>query len=225
MPADAVPFESFVFNLSDRANGRVLFSLTKEDEDNYELHVEKGPASQLTANFTRTVPRKTAEVLRDACADLGVFGWDEEYPDEENPGAMRWNLAIVYKEGVFSQKFQGGSSTPEGFGDLLEQLYQLDLPRPGADDAPMMGAMPAGMPDFGSLFSGAMMDAPGAPDAGMIAAMQETMNELQNHPERFQQQMKEEFRQLPPEQQNQMLDMLASTGFATREWWENFLRG
>ncbi|MBQ9069035.1 MAG: hypothetical protein IJ131_08250 [Eggerthellaceae bacterium] len=224
-PKEAAPFDSFVFTSTDRTNGRVLFSM-KREADAYNLHVEKGPAGQLVADFTRTVPPKMAEGLRDALAGAGVFGWDESYPDDAAPGTRRWNLKIVFKEGVFSQSSQGGSSVPEGFDDMLEALYQLDLPRPGADDAPAI-SMPAagasaGFPDIAALFSGAPA---GGPDASLFAEMQRAMADMQAHPERFQQQLKEEFRSLPIDQQEGMLDMLASTGMASREWWEKFLRG
>lgn len=222
---NTAPFQKLVFSCTDRVNGRVLFSMTQKSEDEYELHVEKGPAHQLVADFTRTVPRKSAEALRDALASAGVFGWDEEYPDTVAPGSRRWNLRIVFQEGVFTQQSGGGSSVPEGFDALLEALYQLDLPRPGADDAPAMaapGAFAGGFPDISALFAGAPA---GGPDASMLAAMQQTFAEMQANPERFQQQLKDEFRSLPREQQDQMLDMLAASGMASREWWERFLRG
>lgn len=223
--AEKAPFQKLIFTLTDRANGRVLFQMTQRSEDEFDLHVEKGPTTQLVADFTRTVPLKTAENLRDALASLGVFGWDEEYADDVAPGSKRWSLKIVFQEGVYTQECSGGSNTPEGFDGLLEEFYQLDLPRPGADDAPGITAKPAaftGMPDMSSLFAGAPE---GGPDAAMIAEMQQAMAELQANPALFQQQIKEEFKMLPPEQQENMLDMLASTGFATREWWEQFLRG
>jgi hypothetical protein len=40
----------------------------------------------------------------------------------------------------------------------------------------------------------------------------------------MQKRMKEEFRHLSPEEQSRMLDALAATGLATREWWERFFR-
>lgn len=225
--SEKAPFQSLVFTLNDRANGRVLFQMSLLNEANFELHVEKGPAGQLSCDFTRTVPLKTAVALRDALAELGVFGWDEEYADTQAPGSRQWRLKIVFQEGVFTQESAGGSNVPEGFEGLLEEFYQLDLPRPGADDAPGVTASAkapgfSGMPDFGALFGGG---GEGAPDAALWAEMQRAMADLQAHPEKFQQQLKEEFRMLPREQQDNMLDMLASTGMGTREWWERFLRG
>ena len=228
--SEKAPFEKLIFSLNDRVNGRVLFRMEQSGEDSYEVHVEKGPATQLTTDFTRTLPRKTAENLRDALAALGVFGWDETYGDELAPGSKQWRLKIVFQEGVFTQESSGGSTVPEGFDGLLEELYQLDLPRPGADDAPGITAQPAmpgmfgmpGMPDMSAFFAGAPE---GGPDASLIAEMQQAMADLQAHPERFQQQLKEEFLSLPPEAQSNMLDMLASTGMGSRDWWERFLRG
>ncbi|MBQ9021993.1 MAG: hypothetical protein IJ113_08310 [Eggerthellaceae bacterium] len=226
---EKAPFEQLIFNLNDRVNGRVLFQMAVADDDNYDLHVEKGPATQPSVDFTRTVPRKTAEALRDAMANLGVFGWDEEYPDDEAGGSRRWTLRIVFQEGVYTQQCSGGSKVPDNFDALLEEFYQLDLPRPGADDAPgiampagMPAGMPMGFPDMSALFAGAPE---GGPDAALLAEMQQAMADLQAHPERFQQQLKEEFLSLPPEAQNSMLDMLASTGMGSRDWWERFLKG
>ena len=225
--SEKAPFQKLIFSLTDRVNGRVLFRMEQQDDDTYEMHVEKGPATQLISDFTRIVPRKTAENLRDGLAELGVFGWDEVYADDLAPGSKQWRLKIVFQEGVYTQECAGGSSVPEGFGDLLELLYQLDLPRPGADDAPGITAAPSllgmsGLPDMSAFFAGAPE---GGPDASFIAEMQQAMADLQAHPERFQQQLKEEFLSLPPDAQNSMLDMLASTGMGSRDWWERFLKG
>ena len=221
---EKAPFQKLIFTLTDRVNGRILFRMEQQDDDSYEMHVEKGPATQLVADFTRTVPRKTAEALRDALAELGVFGWDDEYPDELAPGSKQWRLKIVFQEGVYTQESTGGSSVPEGFDGLLEELYQLDVPRPGADDVPGITAQAAipGLPDMSAFFAGAPE---GGPDPSMLAEIQQSMAELQANPGMFQQQLKEEFKMLPREQQDSMLDMLSSTGIATRDWWEKFLRG
>ena len=56
-------------------------------------------------------------------------------------------------------------------------------------------------------------------------AMADLFADAQNNPQAFQQRMKEEFRHMSPEEQNQLLDMLASTGMGSREFWERFLRG
>lgn len=222
------PFQKFFFSCTDRVNGRVMVSLDQTDDDAFELHVEKGPVGQLTCDFTRTVARKSAEVLRDALAEAGVFGWDEDYPDDADPGGRRWSLWIVFEEGVYAQQSGGGSSVPAGFDDLLEALYRLDLPRPGADDAPGLArsAGAAGTSGGGAGLAALFAGGPeGGPDASMLEEMQRTMAELQANPGQFQRQIKEEFATLPRDQQEQMLDMLAATGMATRDWWERFLRG
>ena len=54
--------------------------------------------------------------------------------------------------------------------------------------------------------------------------MQDLLSQAQSNPQVFQQRMKEEFRHLSPDEQNQMLVALAATGMATREWWERFFR-
>ena len=60
---------------------------------------------------------------------------------------------------------------------------------------------------------------------GMDAGdMQRLLADAQNNPQLMQQRMKEEFRHLSPEEQSRMLDALAATGLATREWWERFFR-
>ena len=222
--SEKAPFQKLIFTLNDRVNGRILFRMEQTDDGSYEMHVEKGPSTQLVTDFTRTVPLKTAEALRDALAGLGVFGWDEEYPDDLAPGTKQWRLKIVFQEGVYTQESAGGSNVPEGFDGLLEELYQLDVPRPGADDAPGITAKPAmpGLPDMSAFFAGAPE---GGPDASMMAEIQQSMAELQANPGLFQQQLKEEFKMLPREQQDSMLDMLSSTGIAPRDWWERFLRG
>lgn len=60
---------------------------------------------------------------------------------------------------------------------------------------------------------------------GMDAGdMQRFLADAQNNPQLMQKRMKEEFRHLSPEEQSRMLDALAATGLATREWWERFFR-
>jgi len=55
--------------------------------------------------------------------------------------------------------------------------------------------------------------------------LQDLLSQAQTNPQVFQQRMKEEFRHLTPDEQSRMLDALAATGMATREWWERFFRG
>ena len=212
--------------MTDRAIGRrVLRMKHQPDAGDYELHVEAGVGASTETEFTRNVPRATAERLRDTLASLDAFNWQAEYGDSRAPGTRRWNISIVFEEGVFSVQSIGGSDVPEGFDDLLEALYQMDLPRPQGASA-TVGA-PAvegtmGVPDFGDLLGGMP---PGGFDTQLLSQMQETLNMMQNDPARFQAQMREEFAQLPRQQQDAMLDMLAASGMATREWWERFLRG
>jgi hypothetical protein len=51
------------------------------------------------------------------------------------------------------------------------------------------------------------------------------LSEMHNNPAAFQQRMRDEFRHMPPDEQERMLDSLASTGIASRAWWERYLRG
>lgn len=131
--ASSAPFERFSFTLVANRRPRAHIRLAINDDGTYELHVEKGSASHPTSQFTRVVPRSTADRLNDGLQIIGVPSWEESYGDTTAPGSMRWNLNIVYKTDVFSQASKGGSDTPEGFSDLLEELYHLDFPRP--DDA------------------------------------------------------------------------------------------
>lgn len=55
--------------------------------------------------------------------------------------------------------------------------------------------------------------------------MNRLLSDAQRNPQAIQQRMRDEFQHMPHEEQERMLDALASTGMATREWWERFLRG
>ena len=57
------------------------------------------------------------------------------------------------------------------------------------------------------------------------SAMNELLSEAQRNPQAIQQRMRDEFRHMSPDEQNRMLDALASTGMASREWWRRFLSG
>ena len=57
------------------------------------------------------------------------------------------------------------------------------------------------------------------------AEMNELMTEAQRNPQAMQQRMRDEFQHMTPDEQNRMLDALASSGVASRAWWEKFLRG
>ena len=208
--------------MTDRAIGRRVLRMKLVDgSSDYQMHVESGVGASPETVFDRTVPRSTAEQLRDKLASLDAFNWDAEYGDTSAPGTRRWNTSIVFEEGVFSVQSFGGSDVPAGFDELLEALYQLDLPRPVHIGNPAVeGTM--GIPDLGDL-AGSMP--PGGFDTQLLSQMQETLSMMQSNPAQFQAQMREEFAMLPRQQQDAMLDMLASSGMASREWWERFLRG
>lgn len=59
----------------------------------------------------------------------------------------------------------------------------------------------------------------------MIHQMESAIQQLREHPEMFQNEMRREFNMLGPDQQEQMLDFLSQMGMGDRGWWENFLRG
>lgn len=243
------PFHSFTFTLLENKQPRTLFRMKAAEGDLYELKVQKGSAANPISQFTRKVPFEVAERLRDALQSIGVFGWDESYGDTTAPGSRRWTMSVVFQEGVFSIESKGGSDVPVGFDDVLEELYRLDFPRParasqaggmrgvgsainamGLGKSGLTGGMSAG--DLGAYASGRgadfsqMADSLKAGLGGLDAReMQDLLAQAQSNPQALQQRMKDEFRHLSPDEQNKMLDALASTGMATREWWERFLRG
>lgn len=253
MPADnSLPFQSFSFTLVEGKQPRCAFRMRATGDGTYEMHAEKGSAANPIKQFTRNVPCETAVRLRDALQDIGVFGWDESYGNDPARGVRRWTISTVFKEDVFSVTSRGGSEVPPGFDQLLEELYRLDFPRPQSrqpNTAPSgigsamnsmglgglgsiggmnvgdlgayssTGSMPANFPSLSDLTGGE--GAPGL-DEGEIAGL---ISEIQRNPQALQDRMKEEFRHLPPDEQNRMLDALASTGMASRAWWERFLRG
>ena len=196
----------------------------------YELHVEKGPATNPSMHFDRVVPLEVAKRFRDGLQAAGVFGWEESYGDATAPGTLRWNVKTVFKEGVFSVASSGGSDVPAGFDALLEELYRMDFPRPdegrkdpGAfDDVALRVRADALGADYSQLAD--MMKAGGLP--GMDASeMARLLAEAQSNPQALQQRMRDEFRHLPRDEQERMLDALAASGMASRAWWERFLRG
>ena len=227
MPAsEQLPFHSFAFTLIDNKRPRAMLRLSASDEGFYELHVEKGSASRPASQFTRQVPVETAQRLKDALQSLGVFGWDEEYGDSRAPGSRRWRVSTIFKEGVFSVSSRGGSDVPVGFDDMLEELYRLDFPRPDQPKAAPSGIV--GLPtesmgfDFGQLAD--LMGGDGLPGFD-AASMTELLDEARSNPQALQNRMREEFRHMPREEQDRLLDALASSGMASRAWWERFFRG
>ena len=80
----------------------------------------------------------------------------------------------------------------------------------------------AGGIDFSQLAD--MMKGSGLGDMD-FSEMGDLMAQAERNPELLQQRMRDEFRHMSPDEQNRMLDALASTGMASRAWWERFLRG
>ena len=246
-----LPFQSLNFTLIEDKRPRAALRMTASEDDMYELHVEKGPASNPSSQFTRQIPRDSAQNLKDALQDAGVFGWEESYGNEAGRAPMRWTLAIVFKEGVFSLSSKGGNAVPAGFDQMLDEFYRLDFPRPqktvrsgssagsigtainalgarglGGLSAGDLGAYGAAGGAAGADFSqlADMMKAGGLP--GMDGEdLSRLLADAQSNPAALQQRMREEFLHLPADEQERMLDMLASTGVASRAWWERFLRG
>lgn len=215
------PFESFTFMTFETPQGRSLFRMSLAS-DMYELHVEQGSAANPAVKFTRTVPRETAQKLKDRLGELGVFSWDEAPQASPRDNLAQWSLALVFKKDVFSVEARGANKVPAHFDDVLEELYQLDFPRPAAPkepEAPAFDGMPFDMGAMQNLFGA------DGPNAYAFEQMQEALETMRTDPARFQQMMRDEFRALPVEQQEAFINALASTGMASRAWWERFLRG
>ena len=255
MQEEKLPFHSFAFTLLENRQPRTSLRMAAKENGMYELQVQKGSAANPSFRFTREVPLEVAERLRDTLQGIGAYGWEESYGDTAAPGSRRWSMSVVFQEGVFSLESKGGSDTPAGFADLLEELYRLDFPRPAAQRGGGVGSAGGsrgagsainamGVGGLGSLggMSAGDLGAYSSSKAGMdfsqmgdllngglggldAREMQELMSQAQTNPQVLQQRMKEEFRHLSPAEQNQMLDALASSGMATREWWERFFRG
>lgn len=232
------PFEKLVFTLVQNRVGRKMFRM-KLAPEGYELHVERGSASNPTSQFTRTVPQETAQKLKDALNALGAFSWDEHYGDAAAPGTMRWSLNTVFKEGVFSVASKGASDTPANFDVLLEELYRLDFPRPEGTAVPAASPIPSSSA-ASRMVSDAMKQAgidlsvlpDGMADAisGMLGDLKsadalDALSVLRRNPQEMQQRMKDEFAHMSPDEQNKLLDALAQSGMASRSWWERFFRG
>ena len=117
---------------------------------------------------------------------------------------------------------QGASGLSKGLAGLAGAMGTLGLGSVGGMSAGDLGAYGAvgktpDSLDFSKL--GAFMSSEEAGDAAKL------LEEAQRNPQAFQQRMKDEFKHLPPDEQNRMLDALASTGLASRAWWERYLRG
>ncbi len=215
---EKLPFQSFRFSLIEGRLPRREIRVTAGEKGMFDLHIAKGSATNPTMKVDREIPLETACALRDALQGIGVFGWDDSYGDLPGAPMRRWTLSIVFKEGVFTVTSKGGSDVPVGFESMLDELYHLDFPRPDSGRPSVQSdRLPGAMPSFDGMPSFAEM-----PSSGEVA---ELMAELQRNPQAMQQRIKDEFAHMQPDEQNAMLDMLASTGFASRAWWERFLRG
>ena len=232
-----LPFHSFSFSLIEDKKPRCAFRLRHLEDDMYELHVEKGSAANPISQFTRKVPLESAQRFKDNLQTAGVFGWDENYGDVPGAAMMRWNVTTVFKEGVFTVASAGGSAVPSGFDALLEELYRLDFPRPDQPRESFGGSLGAGA--TGALGQVGALGADLGIDFSQLANMMgqdglegldsremlDLLSQARANPQVLQQRMREEFRHMPPDEQERMLDALAQTGMASRAWWERFLRG
>ena len=207
----ALPFYSFTFTLIADKKPRTAFRMKALGSGLYALHGEKGAAANPSSQFTREVPLEVAQNLKDALYGIGVFDWEESYGDAVAPGTRKWTVNTVFKEGVFSVASKGGSDAPAGFDDMLEELYRLDFPRPAEPKTASMPVIPTSMGDLAAFAS-----KEGLPGIGDLANMD---------PAVLQQRLKDEFKHMSPEEQNQMIDMLVQSGMGTRDFWERFFRG
>ena len=82
--------------------------------------------------------------------------------------------------------------------------------------------VPAGFDDL--LEELYRMDFPRPQAPAAPAEMQQLLSEAESNPEALATRMKSEFQHLSPAEQDQLLDALAATGLATRDWWERFFR-
>lgn len=223
---EKLPFESFSFTLVEDRRPRAALRLSSTENGMYELHVEKGSASNPISQFTRLVPNDVAQRLKDSLQDIGVFSWEESYGDLAAPGQRRWSVTTVFKEGVFSTASRGGSDTPPGFDQMLEELYRLDFPRPNASKTP---SAPTNLRHFNGAEAGFSQMADLLKSGGLggvdPSELLSALEQARSDPYALQARMREEFRHLSPEEQEKLLDALASAGGATRAWWERFLRG
>lgn len=241
-----VPFKALAFSFTDRAHGRMnvrMKYLTEEERsergttDSYMLHIEQGPAERTSVKFDKGASVDQASRLCAQLLEAGVFSWEENVPDDPTVAPSRWVLNIILEPGVFEVHSRGGSMYPQGFDAMMEAFYELGLPRPEEVQEARRGF--GGMP-FGeaaasmSMFNPASMQGlfrqmqqmSGQSGMGFdFGDFQEVMRDMQENPQRMQEMIRSEFRSMPADQRNAMLDMLASTGFGTRDWWEKFFLG
>lgn len=200
----------------------------------YVMHYEEGAAGRATeGDVELTIDQ--AQALQNNLVNAGVYLWDPEYGNDPNQPPAKWSFTAVLQQGVFTQSVRGGSDFPQGFSQMMEAFYEVGLPRPEKPKAQTQ-IPPMGMGNMGNFGNGGNFDpsqmfsamqammSTGVPQQA-LEEMQQIMNELKDNPEAFQQRLKAEFRALPPSQQEELLNMLGSTGMASREWWEDFFRG
>ena len=198
-----LPFQNFSFTLVEDKLPRRFLRLKAADDALFELHVEKGSASNLVSQFTRMVPLETAQRLMKKMQEAGVLDWEETYGDA-----------------------RGGSDVPAGFDELVEELYRLDFPRAanpksqvGQGMSNPLASMDVDYAQMADLFSN------GGIEGFDPSTLVDLLSEARMNPSGLQGRIRDEFRQLPPDEQERMLDALASSGMASRAWWERFLRG
>ncbi len=125
------PFCSMYFQFLRTGESAITTKIALVDEDKYlvEHATRKGGRPSLLAKRHIFWPRIMQ--FRDRCQEIGVFSWSGIYDgiDNESP-VSRWSFRLIFEEGVFSIEAQGKSEVPHGFDEFLEELYQLDLPRP-----------------------------------------------------------------------------------------------
>lgn len=243
--AQKVPFKALAFSFTDRAHGRMtvrMKHLAGEEApsaamgDPYLLHIEQGPAERTVVKFDKGASVEQASRLCTQLLEAGVFSWDESFPDDPTVGPSRWMLNIVLDPDVFEVHVRGGSMYPQGFDAMMEAFYELGLPRPEEQESRRRGF--AGMPISGAAGAGAfnpaaiqglfdqMQHMMGSSGAGAgLEEFQMVMRDIQQNPQRMQEMMRSEFRNMPAEQRNALLDMLAATGLGSRDWWERFFLG
>lgn len=247
---ESVPFSALSFSFNDRAHGRMTVRMRYLDEEgrtqaqddmrdcDYQLHVEAGPAERTTTDFTKGATLLQARTLVEKLLDAGVFSWEESYPDDPQAGMARWMLGVVFDPGVFEIRSRGGSAYPQGYDAMMEAFYELGLPRPGQDESvreigfsgvPFGEAAVSGKPFNMQSMQGFLKAVEGMDEGldgfNMAADMQRIMADMQADPQRMHEMLRNEFRSMPADQQDAMIDMLASMGFASRAWWERFFRG
>lgn len=126
---------------------------------------------------------------------------------------------------------EASTGVGEAIGTTMGALGMNSIGSMSSGDLGAYAATKGANNDFSYLKG--MFGAAGMPEGmdeldfeGLDAAdLQRFMAQAQQNPQAFQQQMKESFKYMLPAEQDKMLDMLAATGMATREWWERFLRG